>query len=196
MPFYSYVDGIVCGYSVMVSRTGYTGELGFEVYGDNNSIVKIWSELVSAGAKPAGLAARDILRMEMKYCLYGNDIDNATNPIEASLSWITVLSKDEFIGKDAIKDIKVNGQSRQLIAFIMEERGIPRKGYEIFIDSKKVGVVTSGTQSPLLKTGIGLAYVDCPLHRIGQKISIHIRDKFIPALIIKPPFIKETSLYH
>ena len=196
MPFYSYMDGIVCEYSVMISRTGYTGELGFEIYGDNNSIVSIWNELVNAGAKPAGLAARDILRMEMKYCLYGNDIDNTTNPIEAGLSWITALAKTEFIGKDAILDIKDNDQSKQLIAFIMEERGIPRQGYEIFSNSKKVGVVTSGTQSPKLKIGIGLAYVDRPFHRSGQGISIHIRNKFVPAQIIKPPFIKETSLNH
>ena len=196
MQFYSYEDGIVCGYSVMVSRTGYTGELGFEIYGDKNSIISIWNELVDAGAKPAGLAARDILRMEMKYCLYGNDIDDTTNPIEAGLSWVISLDKEEFIGKDAILEVKVNGQSRQLIAFIMEDQGIPRKGYEIFIDSKKVGVVTSGTQSLILKTGIGLAYVDCPFHISGQKIFIHIRNKFIPARIIKPPFIKETSLHH
>ena len=196
MPFYTYEEGIVCGNSVMVSRTGYTGELGFEIYGDNNSIVNIWNELVIAGAKPAGLAARDILRMEMKYCLYGNDIDNTTNPIEAGLSWITALSKDEFIGKDAILEVKVNGQSRQLIAFIMKERGIPRQGYEIFINSKTVGVVTSGTQSPILKTGIGLAYIDCPFQTLGQEIFVQIRNKFIPAQIIKPPFIKETSLHY
>lgn len=139
MPFYSYMDGIVCECSVMVSRTGYTGELGFEIYGDNNSIVCIWNELVNAGAKPAGLAARDILRMEMKYCLYGNDIDNTTNPIEAGLSWITALATTDFIGKDAILEAKDNDQSKQLSAFIMEERGIPRQGYEIFIDSKKSG---------------------------------------------------------
>ena len=196
MPFYSYLDGIVCENSVMVSRTGYTGELGFEIYGDKNSIVSIWNELVNAGAKPAGLAARDILRMEMKYCLYGNDIDNTTNPIEAGLSWIIALAKTEFIGKDAILDVKEKDQSKQLIAFIMEERGIPRQGYEIFIDSKKVGVVTSGTHSPKLKKGIGLAYVDRPFHKVGQGISIHIRNNFVPAQIIKPPFIKETSLYH
>ena len=196
MPFYSYEDGIVCGYSVMVSRTGYTGELGFEIYGDKNSIISIWNELVNAGAKPAGLAARDILRMEMKYCLYGNDIDNITNPIEAGLSWITDLSKDEFIGKEAILEVKKNGSIRQLIAFIMEERGIPRQGYEIIVDSKNVGVVTSGTQSPILKKGIGLAYIDCPFHKSGQEIFISIRDQFIPARIIKPPFIKDTSLHY
>ena len=112
MPFYSYEDGIVCGYSVMVSRTGYTGELGFEIYGDKNSIISIWNELVNAGAKPAGLAARDILRMEMKYCLYGNDIDDTTNPIEAGLSWVISLDKEEFIGKDALGICRLAGKKQ------------------------------------------------------------------------------------
>ena len=195
MPFYSFEDALVCGYPVMVSRTGYTGELGFEIYGDANSLIHIWDELINAGVKPAGLAARDILRMEMKYCLYGNDIDNTTNPIEAGLSWITALSKGDFIGKDALLEIKKNRPGRQLISFVMKERGIPRQGYEVFVDSKKVGVVTSGTQSPQLKTGIGLAYVSIPFHKIGQNISLQIRNKFVSAKIIKPPFINETSLH-
>ena len=196
MPFYSYQVGMVDGCSVMVSRTGYTGELGFEIYGDADSLLDIWGVLINAGVKPAGLAARDILRMEMKYCLYGNDIDDTTNPIEAGLSWITDFSKDEWIGKDALVEIKKNGPARQLIAFIMEERGIPRQGYKIFVDSKNVGVVTSGTQSPILNKGIGLAYVECPFHKSSQIIFINIRDQFIPAQIIKPPFIKDTSLYY
>jgi len=196
MPFYSFEDALVCGYLVMVSRTGYTGELGFEIYGDANSLVYIWDELINAGVKPAGLAARDILRMEMKYCLYGNDIDKTTNPIEAGLSWITALTKSDFIGKDALLEIKKNGYTRQLISFAMEERGIPRQGYEIFVDSQKVGIVTSGTQSPKLKIGIGLAYINKPFHKTGQNISIQVRNKFISAKIIKPPFIKETSLHY
>ena len=196
MPFYSFEDALVCGYPVMVSRTGYTGELGFEIYGDANSLVYIWDRLIKLGVKPAGLAARDILRMEMKYCLYGNDIDKTTNPIEAGLSWITALTKSDFIGKDALLEIKKNGYTQQLISFAMEERGIPRHGYEIFVDSQKVGIVTSGTQSPKLKIGIGLAYVNKPFHKTGQNISIQVRNKFISAKIIKPPFIKETSLHY
>ena len=196
MPFYTFEDALVCGYPVMVSRTGYTGELGFEIYGDANSLVYIWDELINLGVKPAGLAARDILRMEMKYCLYGNDIDKTTNPIEAGLSWITALTKSDFIGKDALLEIKKNRSTRQLISFAMEERGIPRQGYEIFVDSQKVGIVTSGTQSPKLKIGIGLAYVNKPFHKTGQNISIQVRNKFISAKIIKPPFIKETSLHY
>ena len=196
MPFYSFEEALVCGHPVMVSRTGYTGELGFEIYGDANSLVHIWDELINAGVKPAGLAARDILRMEMKYCLYGNDIDINTNPFEAGLSWITALSKSDFIGKDALLKIKKDGSTRQLISFAMEERGIPRQGYEVFVDSQKVGIVTSGTQSPKLNTGIGLAYVNRPFHKTGQNIFIQIRNKFISAKIIKPPFIKETSLHY
>ena len=196
MPFYTFEDALVCGYPVMVSRTGYTGELGFEIYGDANSLVYIWDKLINLGVKPAGLAARDILRMEMKYCLYGNDIDKTTNPIEAGLSWITALTKSDFIGKDALLEIKKNRSTRQLISFAMEERGIPRQGYEIFVDSQKVGIVTSGTQSPKLKIGIGLAYVNKPFHKTGQNISIQVRNKFISAKIIKPPFIKETSLHY
>jgi len=196
MPFYSYHDGLVNGCSVMVSRTGYTGELGFEIYGDADLLVHIWDLLINAGVKPAGLAARDILRMEMKYCLYGNDINAFTNPIEAGLSWITDLSKDSFVGKEPLLDVKENGIERQLVAFTMEERGIPRQGYEVFVGSQKVGVVTSGTQSPILQKGIGLAYVEYPFHQLGQEIFISIRKQFIPARIINPPFIKDTSLHH
>ncbi|MBC8256533.1 MAG: glycine cleavage system aminomethyltransferase GcvT [Candidatus Marinimicrobia bacterium] len=196
MPFYSFEDAFVFGNPVMVSRTGYTGELGFEIYGESNVLIHIWDELINVGVSPAGLAARDILRMEMKYCLYGNDIDKSTNPIEAGLSWITALSNGDFIGKDALLEIKRNGTARMLISFVMEERGIPRQGYEVFVDSQKVGIVTSGTQSPKLKIGFGLAYVDRPFNKIGQNISIQIRNKFISAKIIKPPFIKGTSLHY
>lgn len=196
IPFYSYQDGLVEGFSVMVSRTGYTGELGFEIYGNAESLLHIWDILINSGVKPAGLAARDILRMEMKYCLYGNDIDKSTNPLEAGLSWITDFSKSNFVGKDSLLEIKENGTKRQLIAFTMQERGIPRQGYEVFINSKKIGNVTSGTQSPILKKGIGLAYIDYLYHESGCEIAINIRGQLVPARIIRPPFIKETSLHH
>ena len=195
MPFYTFKDGLVCDHPVMVSRTGYTGELGFEIYGSTPAIITIWDALVKAGAKPAGLAARDILRLEMKYCLYGNDIDKTTNPLEAGLSWVTAFGKKDFIGRASILEKKKNGQSRQLVAFILDERGIPRQGYEIFLDSEKVGVVTSGSQSPKLKSGIGLAYVDKPFHKAGQQIAVIIRNQLVGAHIIKPPFIKDTSLH-
>ena len=195
MPFYTFEDGLVCGHPVMVSRTGYTGELGFEIYGSTPAIITIWDALIKAGSKPAGLAARDILRLEMKYCLYGNDIDMTTNPLEAGLSWVTTLTKKDFIGRATLLEKKKKGQSRQLVAFLMDERGIPRQGYEIFLDSERVGVVTSGSQSPKLKSGIGLAYVDIPFHKAGQQITVQIRNQLVGAHIIKPPFIKDTSLH-
>ena len=196
MPFYTFKEGIVNGFSSMVSRTGYTGELGFEIYGKSDAIVSIWNELIDAGANPAGLAARDILRMEMAYCLYGNDINEKTNPLEAGLSWIMAMDRGGFIGHEKIQQIKNKGSNRQLIAFTMEERGIPRPQYEVFYKDNKIGIVTSGTQSLMLNHGIGLAYVDIPFNRTGQNIYIQIRNKRLKAIIVKPPFIKNTSLHH
>ena len=119
-----------------------------------------------------------------------------TNPLEAGLAWITALNKEDCIGFKRIQQIKTEGLTRKLVAFTMEERGIPRSGYEIYFEGKKVGMVTSGTQSPTLNTGIGLAYVDTPFNKIGQKIYILIRNKFLGAVIIKPPFINSTTLHH
>ena len=189
--FYSYIDADILGENIMLSRTGYTGELGFEIYGAHKHITKIWEELVNLGVEPCGLASRDILRMEMKYCLYGNDIDESTNPIEAGLSWITSMEKNSFIGKEKL--IK-NKPEFKLIAFKMLERGIPRKDYDIKLDNLKIGRVTSGTQSFLLKSGIGLGYVKNNYNKVGQNIEISIRDRNIKAKIIDPPFIKKTSL--
>jgi len=189
--FYSYTDANILNESVMLSRTGYTGELGFELYGSHESIIKIWDRLIDMGVEPCGLASRDILRMEMKYCLYGNDINENTNPIEAGLSWITAINKDTFIGKESI--IKSTNNFR-LVAFQMLDRGIPRHDYEIQFKGKKIGSVTSGTQSFILKSGIGLGYVDSQYSKIGSEIDIIIRDKKVKAEIIRPPFIKNTSL--
>ncbi|MDP6853646.1 MAG: glycine cleavage system aminomethyltransferase GcvT [Candidatus Marinimicrobia bacterium] len=196
MKFYTFTEDIAGGHPVMISRTGYTGELGYELYGSHDAIVSIWQQLIAAGATPAGLAARDILRMEMKYCLYGNDIDQSTNPIEAGLSWITATDKTDFIGKKAIMDVKTSKPFRRLVTFTMLERGIPRQGYEVWVGDEKVGRVTSGTQSPYLKTGIGLAYIQCPHHTPGTEVSLKIRDKLIKGKVVKPPFVKETSLHH
>ena len=196
IPFYTFEETAVCGFSVMVSRTGYTGELGFEIYSSEEAIITIWDDLIKAGARPVGLAARDILRMEMAYCLYGNDIDETTNPLEAGLSWITKLDKGEFIGSEKIQQKKSEGLRRRLVSFAMEERGIPRPGYEIYAGGKNVGVVTSGTQSPTLNMGIGLGYVDMPFIKTGQQIYIQIRNQHLRAVIIKPPFIKNTTLHH
>jgi len=189
--FYSYIDAKVLESNVMLSRTGYTGELGFELYGKHEHIIKIWAKLVELGVEPCGLASRDILRMEMKYCLYGNDIDEMTNPIEAGLSWITDMNKSSFIGKEKL----IQEQSNfKLVAFKMLDRGIPRKDYDINADGVKVGRVTSGTQSFTLNSGIGLGYIKNKYSYINQEIEISIRNKNVKAQIIKPPFIKNTSL--
>ena len=195
--FYSYLDMKVCNKPVMLSRTGYTGELGYELYLSNDSAVEIWKAFMQAGAVPCGLAARDILRMEMKYCLYGNDIDKNTSPIEAGLSWITSLTKNDFIGKDILKFQKENkSQNRLLIPFVMNERGVPRKGYRITHDNQDIGYVTSGTQSISLGKGIGLGYVDINHTKIGNSINIIIRNKKVSAKIVDSPFVKGTSLHN
>ena len=194
-PFYTFKDGEIDGKNVMISRTGYTGELGFEIYGDSDSIVHIWNVLIQSGVNPAGLASRDMLRAEMKYCLYGNEISDLTNPLEAGLGWIVDFSKD-FIGKTFLNEIKKKGTNRQLVSFLMEKRGVPRKNYELFFNSKKIGEVTTGIHSPILDKGIGIAYIDQPFCINGENIFISIRGNMLPIKLIKTPFIKNTSIYN
>ncbi len=180
--------------NVVVSATGYTGSGGFEVYVKNEDVEALWKKVFEAGAdwgiKPIGLAARDTLRLEMGYCLYGNDITDTTSPIEAGLSWITKFSKD-FVNAEALKAQKENGVSRKLVAFEMTERGIPRKDYEIVNTAGEViGQVTSGTMSPSLSKGIGLGYVTIENSKVATDILIQIRKKQIPAKVVKLPFYK------
>ena len=137
------------------------------------------------------MAARDSLRLEMGFCLYGNDIDQTTNPIEAGLGWITKLKKDKFIGQDAIKKVKEEGIKRRLVAIISNERIFPRQGYEIFTDGKKIGTLTSGTVSPVLEKPIALGYIDAEYKSVGTKVTIVIRNKEVPAEIVKLPFIEK-----
>jgi len=176
------------GTDMLTSRTGYTGEDGFELYFDTKHAFSVWEKLFKEipDLEPCGLAARDILRLEARYCLYGNDINELTNPIEAGLSWITKLDKEDFIGKDAILRAKEN-ITRRLAGFEME-KGIPRRGFEIYKNDNKVGTVTSGGYSPTLKKGIGLGYIDVPYHKSGETVDIRIKDRFEPATIIKGAF--------
>ncbi|MFD0991917.1 glycine cleavage system aminomethyltransferase GcvT [Tenacibaculum geojense] len=180
--------------NVVVSATGYTGSGGFEVYVKNEDVEQLWNKVFEAGKdwniKPIGLAARDTLRLEMGYCLYGNDIDDTTSPIEAGLGWITKFSKD-FVNAEALKEQKEQGVSRKLVAFELTERGIPRKDYEI-VDSEGtiIGKVTSGTMSPSLSKGIGLGYVTIENSKLDADIFIQIRKKQIPAKVVKLPFYK------
>lgn len=180
--------------NVIISATGYTGSGGFEIYVKNDDAQRVWDRVFEAGAgygiKPIGLAARDTLRLEMGFCLYGNDIDDTTSPIEAGLGWITKFTKD-FVNSEALKEQKEKGPSRKLVGFELNERGIPRQGYEIVDESGKViSNVTSGTMSPSLEKGIGMGYVPTEYATPGSKINIQIRKKALPATVVKMPFYK------
>lgn len=190
--FYWFRNGKLAGADAFIARTGYTGEDGFEVGVRVSHAADVWNAISAAGAEfgiqPIGLAARDTLRMEMKFSLYGNDIDETTNPIEAGLSWITKVDKGDFIGRDAILKMKEAGPTRKLIGFEMKERAVARHGYAILKDGAEVGHVTSGTFSPSLEKGIGIGYVNLPHNQVGTEIHISIRGKAVPAEIIKTPF--------
>ncbi len=182
------------GSEIILSRTGYTGELGFEIYGGHKAILEIWKILYnSKKVIPCGLAVRDVLRMEMKYCLYGNDIDESTNPLEAGLGWITSFDK-EFIGKDNILSSRKTGLGKRLSAIKLTDRGIPRNGYEVLNGDEIIGHVTSGTHSTGLNAGIGLGYLKNGFHKTGTEVKIKIRNKLVSAEVVKPPFINKTSL--
>ena len=193
--FYNFIVGDFADIEhVIISATGYTGSGGFEIYCKNSEVKHIWDKVFEAGAsygiKPVGLAARDTLRLEMGYCLYGNDIDDTTSPIEAGLGWITKFSK-KFTNSEALQEEKMDGPKRKLIAFELDERGVPRHGYDI-VDSNgnKIGVVTSGTMSPSLGKGIGLGYVPTVFSEVNSKINIQIRKNAVPATVVKLPFYK------
>jgi aminomethyltransferase len=195
MKYYNFQIGTFAGVeNVIVSATGYTGSGGFEIYFKNGDAEKIWNAIFKAGVdfgiKPIGLAARDTLRLEMGFCLYGNDINDTTSPIEAGLGWITKFSKD-FVNAEMLKKQKEEGITKKLVAFEITEKGIPRHGYEIVNEKGEViGEVTSGTMSPSLKKGIGMGYVTKELSKIGTPIFIQIRNKAILASIVKLPFYK------
>ena len=193
--FYKFVVGDFAGIEhVIISATGYTGSGGFEIYCKNDEALQVWNKVFEAGAdfgiKPIGLAARDTLRLEMGYCLYGNDINDSTSPIEAGLGWITKFTKD-FVNSDYLKSQKETGVTRKLIAFELDERGIPRQDYLIVDgDGNEIGIVTSGTMSPSLKKGIGLGYVTKEFSKRDCKIYIQVRKKVISATVVKLPFYK------
>ncbi len=195
LDFYSLKNIKILNNNFILSRTGYTGELGFEIIGKHDDIIDLWKYFISKNVKPCGLAVRDILRSEMKYCLYGNDIDETVNPFEAGLSWITDLNKEKFIAKNAFLNIKEKGISKKLIGFKMIDKSIPRKDYSIYKNGEKIGIVTSGVHSPILEQGIGLGYVNTPYNKVGYKIQIQIRNRFMDAIITKTPFLQNTSLH-
>ncbi|MDZ4702020.1 MAG: glycine cleavage system aminomethyltransferase GcvT [Rhodothermales bacterium] len=182
---------------IILSHTGYTGEPGLEIYCRNEDAVALWRALLQEGQadglKPAGLGARDTLRLESGFCLYGNDIDATTTPLEAGLGWITKLDKPDFVGAEALRRQKAAGVPRRLIGFVMEERSVPRHGYPVLNDQGvEIGIVTSGTQSPVLGTGVGLGYVvnDPAYTAPGAVLAVLVRDKPRRAVVKKPPFHK------
>ncbi|CAM1364459.1 Aminomethyltransferase [Tenacibaculum soleae] len=180
--------------NVIVSATGYTGSGGFEIYVKNEDVEAVWKKVFEAGKdfgiKPIGLAARDTLRLEMGYCLYGNDIDDTTSPLEAGLGWITKFTKD-FVNAEALKTQKEAGVTKKLVAFELTERGIPRQGYDVVnSEGTVIGRVTSGTMSPSLGKGIGLGYVTKENSKVDSEIFIQVRKKQIPAKVVKLPFYK------
>jgi aminomethyltransferase len=196
IPYYSFTKGTFCGVeNVVISNTGYTGAGGFEIYFDNEHAEKIWEAIFEAGKefgiKPIGLGARDTLRLEMGFCLYGNDIDDTTSPIEAGLGWITKFTKD-FTNRAAIEKQKTEGVSKKLVGFEMVDRGIPRHDYQIADGNGNIiGKVTSGTQSPTLNIALGMGYVNKEFAKSDSEIFIMIRDKAIKAKVCKIPFLKK-----
>ncbi len=197
LEYYHFFNAKIAGYEMIVSRTGYTGELGYELYfkGDEKVAEDVWNKLFEAGKdfgiQPVGLGARDSLRLEMGFCLYGNDIDQTTNPLEAGLGWITKLSKENFISKDSLLKIKEGGLKRKLTALVSDEKSFPRHGYDLTVNNKKVGTITSGTVSPILDKPIALGYVDSKFTNDDTTINFLIRGKEIPARIVKLPFVKK-----
>jgi aminomethyltransferase len=196
IPYYSFKIGDFAGLEhVIISATGYTGSGGFEIYCKSSEVETLWAKVLDAGEaygiKPVGLAARDTLRLEMGYSLYGNDINDHTSPIEAGLGWITKFTKP-FVNSEALEQQKLNGISRKLVGFELIERGIPRQGYPI-LDSEgaTIGEVTSGTMSPSLGKGIGLGYVTIENSKVDSKLLIQIRKKQVEAVVVKLPFYKK-----
>jgi aminomethyltransferase len=195
--FYWATQGEVNRIQMLFSRTGYTGEDGFELYFSPQHAETTWNALMAAGKEfdiePIGLGARDSLRLEMKYMLYGNDIDQTTNPLEAGLGWIVKLDKGDFVGKEPIQRMKQEKPKRKLVAFELLDMGFPRPHYQIQNNGQKIGEVTSGTFSPSLNKGIGLGYVPVEYSKINTELDIDIRNKAQRAVVVKPPFYKNFT---
>jgi aminomethyltransferase len=198
MAYYTFEKGSLNDIpNVLISATGYTGAGGFELYFDQSHANVIWDIIMEAGKEfglqPAGLAARDTLRLEMGFCLYGNDINDSTSPIEAGLGWITKFTKD-FINKDALLNQKTEGVKRKLVAFELVDKGVPRKDYIIYnVQGEEIGIVTSGTMSPSNKKAIGMGYVLSENSKLDSEIYISVRDKKLKAVVVKLPFYKQPA---
>jgi aminomethyltransferase len=199
IPYYGKRDGRIAGVETIVSRTGYTGEDGFELYFDRDHSESVWDAIVAAGEpiglRPCGLGARDTLRLEMKYALYGNDVDESTNPYEAGLGWIVKLDQPgDFVGRAALERIAAEGPERRLVGFRLAERGVPRPGYPVTIEGKVVSEVRSGAMSPSLGFGIGTCYLPRGHTKAGTPLGVVVRDRELDAEVAKTPFYTGGSL--
>jgi aminomethyltransferase len=197
------LDTQLLGASALITRTGYTGELGYELYVPSDHALGIWNELLtvgkSAGLKPAGLGARDLLRLEMAYLLYGNDISEDTTPMEAAAEWVVDMNKGDFIGRKVLQQQKTGGVTKRLVAFELTQKAVPRHGFKILSDDnsagKEIGEVTSGNLSPILQKGIGLGYVPAQVATVGSSVCIDIRGRAMSAVIAKPPFYRKRAAH-
>ena len=196
--YYRFAEGEVAGRPAVISRTGYTGEDGFELYLANADAAHVWRSLLEAGEpegiQPAGLGARDSLRLEVGYALYGNDLDEQHNAIESGLGWVVKPDKGDFSGRDALVEAKQAGVARKLVGFQLNERGFPRQGYEIRHEGRTVGNVTSGAHGHSLDRGIGMGYVDSAVAKPGTSVEIMVRGRPLGAEIVRPPFYKQGSV--
>ncbi|MDB4951959.1 MAG: Aminomethyltransferase [Gemmatimonadetes bacterium] len=196
--YYRFAEGRVDGKAAIISRTGYTGEDGFELYVAAGDAAAIWRRLLETGAEDGliatGLGCRDSLRLEMGYALYGNDLDEGGSPLEGGLGWIVKMDKGDFVGREALAAEKEAGVKRRLVGFVLKERGFPRHGYPVEVNGELVGEVTSGVLSPTLGIGIGMAYVPASAAKPGTEIGIVIRDKAVPAEVARPPFHKQGTV--
>ncbi len=198
--YYWFTTGKVDGVESIISRTGYTGEDGFEIYAAPEFAEQLWNKFLEAGKYgkeqgilPAGLAARNTLRLESGMSLYGHEIADDISPLEAGLGWITKIQKGEFTGRDAIASLKEKGVERKLVGFEMIDRGIARDGFDVYVDDQKVGYVTSGSPAPFLKKNIGLAFLPVAFANIGQEIKIDVRGKLLTAAVIETPFYRRKK---
>jgi glycine cleavage system T protein (aminomethyltransferase) len=196
LKYYWFTTGEVAGVRVTISRTGYTGEDGFEIFVPPNAAERVWNAILqagqSAGVVPAGLGARDTLRLEAAMRLYGNDMDETTTVVEAGLGWIVGWTKDGFLGADVLRKQKTEGTARTLVGFEMLDRAIGRHGYDLYVDNQKAGVVTSGTQTPFLKKAIGMAYLPADRTAPGTEFEIDLRGRRVRAQVVPMPFYKRA----
>jgi len=192
LKYYGFAEGRVAGVHALISRTGYTGEDGFELYLAPEDAPAVWRRLVEAGASPAGLGARDTLRLEAAMALYGHEIDETTTPFEAGLGWVVKLDKGDFLGRDALASQKAQGIPRKLVGFEVQGRGIARQGHGVVSDGGAVGAVTSGTWSPTFEKALGMAYVPPELAAPGTALKLEVRGKELPAAVVELPFYRRS----